>query len=46
MSGIDKGYQIPALSPDIAARSEGRRLITLRGGNREPKEAPLGEFAA
>ena len=28
-----KGYQIPSPSPDSAARSVGRRLISLRGGN-------------
>jgi hypothetical protein len=36
MTGFVKGYQMPAPSPDSAARSEGRRLISLRGGNRGP----------
>jgi len=31
-----KGYQMPAPSPDSATRSGGRRLISLRGGNRGP----------
>src|SRR5438067_11771897 len=35
-TGYVKGYQMPARSPDSATRSEGRRLISIRGGNRGP----------